>query len=250
MDTSDHLHELRESGELLARAAAAAGPHAAVPTCPGWRVRDLLHHVSGIHRWAANFVRTGKAREGTDEEDAEFFPTVPDRDLPGWYHEGHISLVAALSEADPATTCWTFLPGAAPVAFWARRQAHETAIHSVDAQAAAGWSPTFRAEFATDGIDELLAGFLARPIGRLVADPAVTLAVLPTDVGRGWTIRIEPDRRVVSAGVSAADCVVTGPACELYLLLWNRRQPGPDVDVHGDGNVLDQWREHATINWA
>ena len=42
--------------------------------------------------------------------------------------------------------CWTFLPAPSPRAMWARRQAHETAIHRVDAQLAAGlpvspWSP-------------------------------------------------------------------------------------------------------------
>lgn len=33
--------------------------------------------------------------------------------------------------------CWTFLDAPSPLAFWARRQAHETAIHRADAQLAA-----------------------------------------------------------------------------------------------------------------
>jgi hypothetical protein len=62
-----------------------------------------------------------------------------DDELPGWFREGHASLVRVLEAADPDMTCWTFLDAPSSVAFWARRQAHETAIHRVDAeQAAAG----------------------------------------------------------------------------------------------------------------
>jgi hypothetical protein len=41
----------------------------------------------------------------------------------------------------------------------APRQAHETAIHRADAQSAAGTKPEYPAEFAADGINELIMGF-------------------------------------------------------------------------------------------
>ena len=53
-----------------------------------------------------------------------------------------------LRTADPAVRCWTFLPAPSPLAFWARRQAHETAIHRADAQLAAGPVTPFAADFA------------------------------------------------------------------------------------------------------
>ena len=65
-----------------------------------------------------------------------------------------------------------------PRRFWARRQAHETTIHSVDAVAAAlGRWPTasdvtIDPVLAADGIDELLTGFITRGKGRLhTAEP-------------------------------------------------------------------------------
>jgi len=44
---------------------------------------------------------------------------------------------AALSAAPPDLRCWTFLPAPSPLAMWARRQAHETTVHRVDAELAA-----------------------------------------------------------------------------------------------------------------
>ena len=42
---------------------------------------------------------------------------------------------------------------------WARRQAHETAIHRYDAESASGDVNGFDLDFAVDGIDEILVGF-------------------------------------------------------------------------------------------
>jgi hypothetical protein len=42
---------------------------------------------------------------------------------------------------------------------------------------------------------------------------------------------------------------VTGPAGDLYLLLWNR--VGPDgVEVAGDAALLDYWRREARVRWS
>src|SRR4029450_13488361 len=74
-----------------------------------------------------------------DPPEASFFADPPGDDaLVGWFRAGHATLVDALSAADPALDCWTFLPAPSPLGFWARRQAHETAIHRVDAQGPAG----------------------------------------------------------------------------------------------------------------
>src|SRR5487761_1601925 len=116
MQIADHISCLRREGDLLARAAERAGLDAPVPSCPGWRSRDLLAHLGFVHRWATSYVaaeRTEATREPGEQE------------------------IAALAPADPAVRCWTFLPAPSPLAFWARRQAHETAIHRVDAQLAA-----------------------------------------------------------------------------------------------------------------
>jgi len=74
------------------------------------------------------------------------------------------------------------------------------------------------------------------------------------DVGAGrgivWLwITVLPDRRIVSRdGGTPADCTVSGPASDLYLLLWNRRPARPPM-VTGDSRVLELWRSNARIRW-
>jgi uncharacterized protein (TIGR03083 family) len=248
MRIADYIAVLGHDGRRLADAAEKAGPGAAVPTCPGWLVRDLLHHLGGVHRWAAATVSTGRAEPYDPGEHARFFTTEPDDTLVEWYRAAHRALVDTLSGADETTACWTFLPAPSPLAFWARRQAHETAIHRADAESAVSDRPEWTPAFAADGVDELFNGFFARPRGRLVADPARSLAVRATDADAAWTMHIEPEGRRVVAGADSADLTLTGPAGELYLLLWNRG--GTDrIEVRGDRAVLDLWRERAQVRW-
>ena len=250
MEIAEHIAHLDEEGERFARAAEAAGLDHPVPSCPGWQVRDLVQHLSGVHRWAAAYILTGNPRPTTEAEDAELFAAVEDGELIPQFRRGHAALVGALAGAPAELACWTFLAAPSPLAFWARRQAHETTIHRVDAEGAAGRVSGCAAGFAADGIDELLRGFLSRPVGGLVADPPVSLAVRTMDTGDAWTVHIEPERRVVSTGAGGADCTVSGAASDLYLLLWNRRPLDQRVTVEGNAAVLDLWRERAAIRWS
>jgi len=249
VDLEDFVSGLQDAGDRLGRAAASCALDEPVPTCPEWSVRDLVAHICGVHRWATSFVSKGKP-EPDPAEEAAYFAPVPDHELLAHYHAGLDNLVTALSDADPGLQCWTFLPAPSPLLFWARRQAHETAIHCADAEAAARWPSQFSSELSLDGIDELLHCFFGRSRGTLVSDPPVTLAVEPTGSRRGWSIRIEPDRRVVTDGVGVADCRVSGPATDLYLLLWNRRALGGPIVVEGDTRVLEHWREGGRIRWS
>jgi uncharacterized protein (TIGR03083 family) len=252
MDVAAHVASLRADGERLAEAAEAAGLDAPVPTCAEWKVRDLVHHAGGVHRWATFYVTRGHDRPTTAEEDDQLFGVVADPELLPWFRDGHAGLVAALERADAGLRCWTFLPAAeSPLHFWARRQAHETHIHRVDAEAAAGWPSGCQRDLGADGIDELLNGFLARRRGRLVSDPPLALGVRATDADAAWTIRVEPDRRVTTAGITNPDCLLQGPAGDLYHYLWNRLPiDSPAVEVTGDRRVVRLWRERATITWS
>lgn len=247
MHIGEHVTALRREGVRFAQAAESAGMEAGVPTCPGWQVRDLVGHLGAVHRWAGSYVLTGNPEPTSGADEMALVPPG-DSELMQWFRAGHAALVDALGAADPAMTCWAFLPAPSPLAFWARRQAHETAIHRFDAQCAAGAVEGFPVDLASDGIDELLCGFFRRDRGRLVADPPVTVGLQTTDSGAAWTIRIEPDRRVVQPGLAEGDCIVTGPASNLYLLLWNRAD-STGLDVTGDAAALDLWRAKAQIKW-
>jgi uncharacterized protein (TIGR03083 family) len=210
-------------------------------------MRDLVRHVGGVHRWAAPHVAERLA-EPVDGIEA-VVPVQPGDDvLIDWFVEGHAALVHALVTADPDLVCWTFLPAPSPLAFWARREAHETGIHRVDAESPGGWITPFPPAFAADGIDELLYCFVNGPGGRLRSDGERTLHLHASDVERDWSIRIGPEGVVVTDGPAAADCSVQGSASDLHLLLWNRGGT-EDLEVRGDAMLLGLWRDSVHIRW-
>src|SRR5579859_919946 len=155
MEVHDHITALRANGDLLAAAAAQSALDAAIPTCPGWEMRDLLRHMGSVHRWATRYIVEYLA-EPTDSIEDRGGPWPDESDLVAWFRDGHRTLVHALEEAPADLACWTFLAASSPLAHWARRQAHETAIHRVDAESVQGEITPFPPDFAADGIDELL----------------------------------------------------------------------------------------------
>lgn len=248
MEVGSYLRAVHRDGRTIARLAAELELSTPVPTCPGWRMRDLLRHLGFVHRWAARYVSEGLV-EMVDEPDEEAILArgPSDAELPAWLAEGHAALVAALSCADPAVSCWTFLEAPTPLHFWARRQAHETAVHRVDAELSAGRATAFDARFASDGIDELLAGFLARNGGE---GGGTRLQVHADDTGDDWVVSIG---LAVTArrGTEGGDDRLSGGASDLYLLLWNRAE-AEDLDLSSrpDPDLIGRWRELTRIRWS
>jgi uncharacterized protein (TIGR03083 family) len=261
MEVSEHITALEREGTRLGDAAQRAGLTADVPSCPQWQVRDLLRHISYVHRWAARYV-TEQRRERMPDRPHE--PEIlaggpPDEELLDWYRAGHAALVQALTDAAPDLQCFAFLPSPSPRAFWARRQAHETAIHRVDAELATAQPTPFRSRFADDGIDELIMGFFGRDSAELTEEQRqggqmMSMLVTATDTGSSWLIRVAKDGALaaqVQRGSGQADCQLTGTAAGLYLVLWNRVEPAAaDVEVSGDDAVLRAWRNGMRVTWA
>ncbi|MFH8683692.1 maleylpyruvate isomerase family mycothiol-dependent enzyme [Streptomyces lydicus] len=257
MEITEFVETLRLDGGLLADAAEEAGLDASVPACPEWQMRDLVTHIGQVHRWATEIVAQGVQQPGRPAE----APDLSDEELIGWLREGHHHLVLTLHSAPRDLAAWTFLPAPSPLAFWARRQAHETSVHRVDAQQAAGASLTpLPASFAADGIDELLTGFHGRDRSRIRTDVPRTLRLRATETpGADWTVQLSeaPPRTVrtpADAGSEAGapeqgkpvDCTIEGPAEELYLALWNRR-PWDALTITGDRELPELWRERAGV---
>lgn len=248
MDVDALIATVHAEGLLLGDAADRAGLAAPVPTCPGWTVRELLLHVGQVHRWAALII--GEARE---TRPVLYWPDDPNADQPSddglldWYRDGHAQLVHALRAAPVDLACWAFLPAPSPLAFWARRQAHETTVHRADADRATGpgTSAPIDAEVAADGIDELVVGW-APGSRKLRADTDRTLCVQATDVEAQWLVRIGPDKPTAerTASPASAELTVSGPADHLYLALWHR-QPWDGLTVTGDAERV--WSEGVRI---
>ena len=264
MEITAYVDALERDGTLLADAAHATGLTASVPTCPGWQVRDLVRHQAYVHWWAARHVteRLPTLLDGDDEAVA-LAGGPDDAELIDAYRSGHAALVSALRAADPDLDCATFMPAPSPLAFWARRQAHETAIHRYDAQSATpGGAPTpgdaFDAAFADDGIDELIMGFAARRRYRLRGDGTGSLTVRATDTGNGWQVGLADGVTTVARcdvtgdgdGAVSGGCLLEGAAAGIYAYLWNRSDTtAAAVSITGDPAVLDVWRSSVRVTW-
>lgn len=256
MEISQHITALEADGALLADAARAAGLDTGVPACPGWRVRDLVRHQAHVHRWAARHILERPATVIDDRTEADILGGgPPDTELLTAYRDGHAALLAALRAAGPDIRCATFLPAPSPLAFWARRQAHETAVHRFDAQRASGGKDpvgAFAPDFAADGLDELIMGFAAGRKYRMRGD-GQSLAVRPTDAAGGWRIAARDGAAAArrdADGDRTALCTLVGPAAGLYAFLWNRcDRAEAGITVAGDESVLATWRSGVDVTW-
>lgn len=245
MDYRAFLSTLDREGTLLAQAASRSGWAAKVPSCPEWTTRDLVQHIGQVHRWAGEHVRNRRS-----EDDVELADAPGGDDLLAWYADGHTGLVAALREAGPNSPAWRFLPAPSGSGFWARRQAHETTIHRVDAELAAGGPlSAIDPDFAADGVDELLAAFYARRPSRMTAAVPFSFGLVATDMDRSWRTVVGEDGPETTVLNGPVDIIVTASAPDLYLLVWNRLDHR-DLPAHGDRTVLDRWRDRAHIRWS
>ena len=246
MDFGAWMEAPRREGVRMAEVASRAGPDAPVPSCPGWSVRDLVRHTGRVHRWAGLMISEGRMEPTGKLEEIIPGGWPSDTGLADWLREGHERLVGALESAPPGLRCWTIMDAPEPRDFWARRQAHETSIHRVDAELATDAVTGFDPMHAADGIDELLVWFIGRPGRSPSASAEMTLGVFATDVERGWTVVFGPETAHGQREVGDADCTVSGTASDLYPYLWSRTPLGR-VHVEGDPAVLEQWRESSSF---
>jgi uncharacterized protein (TIGR03083 family) len=255
VEIAEHIDALRDQGNALAEAAERAGLDAAVPACPPWLVKDLLRHIGYVHRWAARHITECPPSVLDGPPEAEILQGgAPDPALLDWFRSGHAALVETLACADPDLECATFMPAPSPLAFWARRQAHETAIHRADAESASGVRPDYPPEFAADGIDELIMGFGQRRKYR-ASGPDANLCVEATDTDDAWFLSVADGRIQARRGplelASPAVGLVSGPASGVYLFLWNRCAADlASVTVTGDQSFLTSWQSSVRVRWG
>lgn len=237
-----------EHRELIAAIAAEGARLAAlpadaldrpVPTCPDWRVEDLVGHVGRVHRWAARHLA---AAPHEPERGSRGGPPAGAAVLP-WYRESLDVLLAELDRHDPEEPVQSFV-GPVTAAFWARRQAHELAVHRWDAEAALP-DPApepIAAPLAADGVDEWLSLFVPRFLARReepIPAPLVgaTVHLHGTDQDQAepaeWLLRVTADGAEIERAHAKGDAALRGPASDLLLAVWHR-VPLDRLDVVGD----------------
>jgi hypothetical protein len=115
------------------------------------------------------------------------------------------------------------------VAFWFRRQAHETTMHRWDLEVPTGRHDQIAAELAADGVDEALHVYTRRyggqqldlPLVLRCDDADVSWLVRPITVD-GDATRVAVDR--IAGGASGPGDVI-GPAEGLLLAIQHRLDP-------------------------
>lgn len=228
---ADYGEAIGDASAVIRANATSSGLDAAVPTCPGWTVGDLVAHVGGVHRWCAAELSggvSGAAAGGADGATAA-------SDLLDWFDDGLVEVLNALVAA----------PESGGRLSQSRRIAHETGVHAIDAMAARlGRTPTaselwLRPSLAADAVDEL--------VGRVLPGGAVSwqsgdghrVVVRASDVGRSWTLQIASDGSLALVEGDGGDVTVTGTARALFAGLWNR---GDGLAVAGRDGWLADWR--------
>ena len=202
----------REQAAFVAL-ATSGDPDLPVPSCPAWTVDDLVRHLAQVHRWAA--ASTWTPPDGA-LPDAELFAVPAGTED---YAGAAAALRAAL--ADPQRPCRT-LVGPGVVAWWARRQLHETFVHRLDLAEALGdpveGDPWIAADCIAEGIDTMQPRQVR--LGRMTA-PETGIS-LRTPSG-SWTLGARPV------------ATVSGPDLALAQLLWRRTGlDDPRLSVTGD----------------
>ena len=113
----------------------------------------MVKHLGNVYNWAGTVVggRLAQPPSGTPS------PAGPRIwRLPSGCRTGSTGSCSLLAEVPGDADLWTFSSTEPTASFWWRRQAHETLIHRVDAEAASGAAITpVEPDLAADNINEL-----------------------------------------------------------------------------------------------
>lgn len=216
-----------------------------VPSCPDWTVRDLVAHVSEVYQHKTESIRRRAKPEPWPPEPTGEPPIVV-------FDTALAELRAEFDRHDPADKAWTWYYPEQTVGFWIRRMAHETAIHRVDAELAAGELTPVAADLALDGIDEVLSIFLGwdsyDTVTRYGPDAVAGLSeadgrtVAVVAGARAWLVRPTPAGVDVTAGdasiASDVPAAVSGEPSDVLLWLW-RRVAHDRVTLAGDRDLIE-----------
>jgi uncharacterized protein (TIGR03083 family) len=213
---------------------------AQVEFCPGWTVRDVVHHLTQVHWFWATIVEEGLAVRPDDLERPE---SASDETAIATFRAGAERLVRVLGAADPSARVWTWAPSQQDAGFVIRHQVQEVVGHRWDVAHAAGRSVPVSAAVGADSVDEFLHFSVSN------ADDAADDEPLPapldgriglacTDSVTAWLVAdAEPPGTAAVSRTSRAALdadgvpVVSGTGGQLLLWLYDRHgDPGGDAD--------------------
>jgi uncharacterized protein (TIGR03083 family) len=215
MEYATYVGLVRQDGQRLATAASGSLSEA-VPSCPGWTVRDLVTHVAEVYEHKMACTALGKAPDPWPPE----WPS--DRDPIEWFGDAHGRILEMFARSGPTTPSATWWPRDQSVGFWARRMAQETAVHRIDAELAIGKPTPVNTDLAVDGVDEVLSLMLAGDWSDEPDDAATGHRVEVSTGGKAWGVTLEREAVSIDDEGRPADATLRGDPSDVLLWLWGR----------------------------
>jgi uncharacterized protein (TIGR03083 family) len=220
VELAGYQTRIAAEGGLLRAVAVSVDADTPVPTCPGWTVQRLLRHVGRVFDMVIRVVQTA------DPQSPPTRVEPPTGDLLAFFDDRLAAMLDVLASTDPATPVWHFTPTAPKTAaFWSRRMAHEVTVHRIDAQAAAGTDSAVDADFAADGVDEVLTRLIPQHTDAwAVGTLSGTVLYHAADAGRAWAVRLVAGQLPQTAveAITEPDASVIGLADAVYRAAWGR----------------------------
>lgn len=254
MDFTAHVENLRIEAERLA-AVAELGLDAAVPSCPGWTVRDVVSHTGEVYHHKIEILRGGLIEEPPERV------SPPDTDLLAWFVDAAAMLGDALAAAGPEQPAWTWFEEDQTSGFWGRRMAQETLIHRIDVELAHEVVTAVDPALATDGADEIIMTMMTgTPDWSDVTSTDRTARLVTSDTRSQWDLRlvtfsglsprsgmefIDEPSLLVETFDEEPGTVIAGPAEQLDRYLWGRGPGSGLLVVTGDADMVDVVRQIA-----
>ncbi|GGN85112.1 hypothetical protein GCM10010112_65140 [Actinoplanes lobatus] len=243
-----------EHTRQLARSAAAAGPHAAVPTTPDWTITDLVEHVGQTQHWVAEIIERRITDPTQLPTEMAVLPADPG-EWDSWLSGSAQRVTSACS--DDALDAAVFNDAGderTGTRFWLASVLNETVVHGFDAVGAAGRPDDIAPGIAAALISNHLA-MLTSPTWEMLRSESAhairgtgqTLQWRATDTVDGaWFVERRPGGATWQPTTRTADVTVTGPAATL-LLIMTRRLPltGNDATgIDGDIGLAQHWLDN------
>lgn len=229
VEDSDYHGATSKYGTLLIEAAKSVDLDTSVPTCPDWKVRDLVAHTAAVYQH-----KTATVRDGWVESSPPWPSDVAaatDGDVVGVLELSLSDLLDVLDQADLTKPTYTWCGHEHTASWWVRRMAHESLIHAADAIISAGGEPTAETWLATDGVDEVLEEMmLGAPDWATISEGDSRIDLKAAD--RVWMLR---------TGSWSGTGPTSGTVFTDEIALVEDSSGTPDVTISADPATLDYW---------
>jgi uncharacterized protein (TIGR03083 family) len=181
MESATDGHAIASSAGQTSELIRSCDLGTPIPHFGRWKVCDLAAHLGGVHRWAARIIST-RSMHGPGFTKSKLGGT----ELCDWFDAGAEELLAALRASEAADPCPNFNLGSPQtIAWWIRRQTHETTVHRWDVERSLGDTTPIDPIVAADRINEYLDVFVRTRGKQTLIAPLVLSMTGPSNA---WTL--------------------------------------------------------------